>query len=203
MNWRRCGAMTPGTPSSFVPWVLSRKPSARALLRAIDEGTLAVNAVSLEQVRQVSVYEDAQLDALVRKHWGSVKTGTPEEKLADVRRLNNDLRAAGGDRAAGHVLFTKTCAICHRMFDEGADVGPDLTHANRKDRDYLLISIVDPNAVVRSEHLNYIVHTTDGQVFTGLLAEQTPGSVTLKNAGNVRTVIERRKIKDIGEAPVP
>jgi putative membrane-bound dehydrogenase-like protein len=185
-----------------VDLLLSRRSTAAALLRTVEDGKLPPTAVSLDQVRQVAVYEDPQLDALVRKHWGSVKAATPEEKLAEVRRLNNDLRAFTGDRSAGHVLFTKTCATCHRLFDEGNDVGPDLTHANRKDRDYLLISIVDPSAVVRSEHLNYIVHTADGQVFTGLMAEQTPASVTLKNAGNARTTIERQKIKDIIESPL-
>jgi putative heme-binding domain-containing protein len=43
-------------------------------------------------------------------------------------------------------LFRKHCATCHKLFDEGEAIGPDLTHANRKDRDYLLVSIVDPSA---------------------------------------------------------
>src|SRR6185369_6836265 len=139
---------------------------------------------------------------IVRKHWGSVKSATPEEKLADVRRLNNDLRAASGDRAAGKVLFTRTCATCHKIFGEGNDVGPDLTHANRGDRDYLLVSIVDPSAVVRAEYVSYIIKTTDGQALTGLIAEQSAGSVTLKNENNQRVTVERAKIKEMSEFPI-
>jgi putative heme-binding domain-containing protein len=88
------------------------------------------------------------------------------------------------------------------MFGEGNDVGPDLTHANRSDRDYLLISIIDPSSVVRSEFLNYIVRTKDGQTLSGLLAEQTPAAVTLKNANNARTSIERSRIAQISESPL-
>ena len=31
---------------------------------------------------------------MVRKHWGVTRGATREEKLAEVRRLNNDLRPA-------------------------------------------------------------------------------------------------------------
>src|SRR5207253_1213898 len=102
-----------------------------------------------DDLRAVALHNDPALDALVRKHWGAVTTGTPEEKLAEVRRLNNDLRAAAGDPSKGKVLFETHCATCHKLFGEGKDVGPDLTTANRGDRDYLLVSLVDPSAVVR------------------------------------------------------
>ena len=182
--------------------LLSRKESAGKLLAVVDQGRIDAKLISVEQIRQVALHQDAPLDALVRKHWGNVRGPTPEEKLADVRRLNNDLRAFNGDAKAGHVIFQKNCGICHRMYDEGSDVGPDLTHANRKDRDYLLVSIVDPSTVVRAEHMGYVIDTTDGQVLTGLIAEQTPSAVTLKNASNVRTAVERSKIKQMRESPV-
>src|SRR5262249_28712445 len=147
--------------------------------------------VPVEQLRPVARHHDPQLDALVRKHWGTVTPGTPEEKLAEMRRLANDLRAGRGDPARGREVFRRPCASCHRLFDEGTAVGPDLTHANRKDRDALLASLVDPSAVVRREYLSYVVTTRDGRVLTGLLAEQTPGTVTLLGANNERTTVRR------------
>jgi putative heme-binding domain-containing protein len=181
--------------------LLSRQASAAVLLQAIDAGTIPVAMVTSEQVRQVSLYGDRRLDGLVRKHWGNMQQSS-ELKLAEIRRLNNDLNAAAGDAAAGKVLFQNTCAVCHHLYDFGADVGPDLTHANRKDRDFLLLSIVDPSATIRSEYLSYIIHTTDGQVLTGLIGAQTPSSITLKGPANQRTTIERAKIKDMQESPV-
>ena len=54
------------------------------------------------------------------------------------------------------------------MNDQGvAAVGPDLTHANRADRNYLLVSIVDPSSVIRREYVSYRLETKDGRVLTG------------------------------------
>src|SRR5262249_13514965 len=75
-------------------------------------------------------------------------------------------------------------------------------HANRKDRDYLLASIVDPSAVIRKEYLAYNVHTIDGRSLTGLIAEQTPSAVTLVDAKNQRTKVARDRIESMQESPV-
>ena len=73
-----------------------------------------------------------------------------------------------GDPRAGRALFTKHCAACHKLFGEGGAVGPDLTHANRADRQFLLVSLIDHSAVIRKEYLAWTVQTTDGRVHTGL-----------------------------------
>ncbi len=182
--------------------LLSRKRSARVFLQAVDQGRIQANEITVNQVRPVALYRDKDLDALVSKHWGKVTGGTPEEKLAEMRRLSNDLRAGTGDPVHGHALFQRTCASCHRLFDEGNRIGPDLTHANRKDRDYLLVSIVDPSAVIRREYLSYVVHLRDGRVLTGLIVEQTAGSITLVNAMNQRTTVPRDQVEVLEESPV-
>jgi putative membrane-bound dehydrogenase-like protein len=182
--------------------LLGRKRWALAFLEAVDYGVCRADEVTLADLRPVALYKDARLDDLVRKHWGAVHAATPEEKLAEVRRLNNDVRAGPGDAQNGRQLFRQHCATCHRLFGEGESLGPDLTHANRKDRDYLLVSLIDPSAMIRKEYLSYVVETTDGRLLTGLLVEQTAGSVTLADAKNSRTVMPRDRIARLTESPV-
>jgi putative heme-binding domain-containing protein len=182
--------------------LLSRKSSALAFLEEIDQGKHPAAEVPVEQLRQISLHQDKQLDELVRKHWGNIASGTPEEKLAEMRRLNNDLRAGSADPLRGREVFKNICAVCHRLFDEGGQIGPDLTHANRKDQSYLLASIVDPSAVVRKEFLNYNVETTDGRFLSGLIGEQSPNSVTILMANNERATISRDKIKSLQESAI-
>jgi putative membrane-bound dehydrogenase-like protein len=179
----------------------SRKNWAESFFHGVNAGLYAKDEVPLDQLQKIALLQDKRLDELVRKHWGNISGGTPEEKLADIRRFNNDLRAFAGDANRGHDVFTKTCAVCHRMFDEGENVGPDLTHANR-DKDFLLTSIVDPSAVIRKEFINYIIETTDGRSLTGLVAEQSGNNITLVVAKNERTTISRDKIVSLRESAV-
>jgi putative membrane-bound dehydrogenase-like protein len=194
--------LTGGLRSRVADVLLGRRGWALRFLRAVDAGKLPAADITVEQLRPVAQYHDTELNRLVRRHWGNIQGGTPEEKLAEMRRLSNDLRAGTGDPLRGRAVFQKHCATCHRLFDEGNAVGPDLTHANRKDRDFLLASIVDPSAVIRKEYLSYTVQTTDGRLLTGLIAAQTAGSITLLNARNERTVVPRVQIESVHESPV-
>jgi putative heme-binding domain-containing protein len=182
--------------------VLSRKEWARAFLQAVDAGGIPATNVPANALRLVASHRDPGLDELVRRHWGRISVGTPEEKLAEIRRLNNDLRAAPGNSARGHPLFVRLCATCHSLLGEGGQIGPDLTHANRADRDYLLASLIDPSAVVRKEHMAYEVETTDGRVFTGLLAERADGRVVMTSATGEQTVLARGDLKQTRESTV-
>jgi putative membrane-bound dehydrogenase-like protein len=113
--------------------LLSRPESALALLERVDRHEIAAADVPLEHLRRVALHRDAKLDAPVRKLWGRIEAGTPEEKLAEMRRLNNDLRAGTGDRARGKELYGKVCASCHKFFGAGGEIGPDLTGTARGD----------------------------------------------------------------------
>ncbi|MFK5973978.1 MAG: hypothetical protein QM485_11975 [Flavobacteriaceae bacterium] len=42
-----------------------------------------------------------------------------------------------------------------RLFDEGSSLGPDLTGYDRNNTNYLVFSIVDPNADIREGYVNY------------------------------------------------
>lgn len=182
--------------------LLLRKPSALALLKLVDRGELKPSDIPPDQVRFIALHEDHELDALVTKHWGILGAATREEKLAEVRRLNNDLRAAGGNVETGKAIYKKHCATCHQIFGEGTKLGPDLTTSNRKDRDYLLISLVDPSVVIRKEYLTHIIQTRDGQVLNGLVVERTDAGLTIANAKNERVTVAVADIEELRESPV-
>jgi putative heme-binding domain-containing protein len=194
--------MSPPVRSRIRDVLLGRASSAKAFLDLIDRGELSFADVPVEQLRPIGLFGDDALDVLVRKHWGNIGSGTPEEKLATMRRYNNDLRAGAGDPANGKSLFAKHCAACHVLHGEGSKVGPDLTAANRTDRAALLANLVDPSAVIRREYLSYVIQTSSGQMLTGLLAEQDAGSITVLDAKNQRFKLPRDQVKSIGESNV-
>jgi len=179
--------------------LLSRSSWARAYLTAIDRRAVPASEVTLDQLGRFATLRAPDLAARVRKHWGVTRGTTHEERLAEVRRLNNDLRAAPGDPVRGRPLFRDRCATCHRLHGEGETIGPDLTHANRRDRDFLLVSLVDPAGVVRKEYQAYNVATKDGRVLTGLIVEQTPDVINLRDAKGERIRVARSEVEELKE----
>ena len=77
-----------------------------------------------------------------------------------------------------------------------------MTGGDRKNRDFLLTSIVDPSAYIRPEFVAYVVNLKDGRTLTGLVPESSPKTITLLNDKNERTVIAREKIDDMAATPV-
>ena len=182
--------------------LLSRVEWARQWLLAVDAGQIPAAATSLEQIRRVALFGDAGLDVLVAKHWGRLQGSNREERLAEVRRLNNDLRAGAGHAGSGKDLFRRHCAACHQLFGEGNRVGPDLTTANRQDRDFLLISLVDPSSVIRREYVSVVVQTQSGRVLTGLPIQRSESQLVLADAKGERQEISTAEIEDLQESPV-
>lgn len=182
--------------------LFSRPGSALAFLHSVDGGKLKHDDIPIDQLRRLSLHKNEQVNALVHKHWGNIGPGSSEEKLATMRRFNNDLRAGTGSPATGKLIFEKTCAVCHQLFGHGNRIGPDLTTANRADRAALLGNIVDPSAVIRREFMNYVVTTSSGRVLTGIVAEQDAAAVTIVDAHNQRTKISRSEIDDLQESDI-
>ena len=119
-------------------------------------------------------------------------------------RVAND--AGGeGDLSRGRLVFQRTCAQCHKLFDAGGDVGPDLTGSDRANIDYILENVLDPGASVGRDYQLTNVATTDGRLLSGIVREQTPDALVLQTP-NDRLVIPREDVEELkpsGESMMP
>ena len=95
------------------------------------------------------------------------------------------------------MIFAKNCAACHRLENVGNEVGANLMAAANKSKEALLIDILDPSREVDPRFVNYRVTTLNGQTYTGILAVETPSSVTLRRAEKAEDVILRSQIDEI------
>jgi uncharacterized protein len=93
-----------------------------------------------------------------------------------------------GDPAAGKMLFTTLCSVCHKFGDTGADIGPVLTGMGAHGSSELLTAIADPNNEVEPSFLQWNIETKDGQTFAGVIAAENPTTITLKSLAGVQQV---------------
>jgi putative membrane-bound dehydrogenase-like protein len=180
----------------------SRSPSALALLKHVDTGKMDKKEVPLENLQRVVSFNNAEINKLVEKHWGKVGAQSSGEKKSRMTSIAHILRQGKGDASKGRELFTKHCATCHVLHSEGNKVGPELTGLDRKNLDFLLVSIVDPSAFIRPEFVAHNVITKDGRVLTGLIAEDSPKALTLLDAKNEKSVIAKDKIEELSPSAI-
>ena len=122
--------------------------------------------------------------------WGDIRS-TSTEKSADIERWKRKLTpavVAMGNLAKGREIFQRQCAACHRLFDEGGALGPDLTGSQRTNVAYLLENIIDPSAVVPEAHRMSVIQTTSGRTLTGVVLEEVSGIVKLQTEKELLSV---------------
>ncbi|MGB8170679.1 MAG: PVC-type heme-binding CxxCH protein, partial [Chthoniobacteraceae bacterium] len=90
----------------------------------------------------------------------------------------------GGDAKLGRAIFAEkaeaACMRCHKVKGEGGDVGPDLAGiGKKKDRAYILQSIVDPSAAIAPGYENVVLTLKDGTFVAGLLNAEDAKELTI------------------------
>src|SRR5262249_48398541 len=84
----------------------------------------------------------------------------------------------------------------------GVAVGPDLTAEFGRAEETIIRDMLAPSDVISVGYMSYVVTTTDGRVFTGLLAAESATSVTLRQAGGKDQVILRNDIEELHAVPL-
>jgi len=179
----------------------SRASWSRMLLEAVTSGEIGRESVPVANVLVIQNHHDARCDELIRKHWGNLKKSSAEKEhqIAAVRKL---LSSGKGDPRAGKALFKQSCAVCHTLFGEGAQIGPELTGDERDNLDSLLPAIIDPSLGIREEYTTFNLTTKDDQSLTGFLLVDQPKAVTMMDTQGHKLVIAREQIQSLRASPV-
>jgi putative heme-binding domain-containing protein len=183
--------------------LVSRKDWARLFLNEVDLHHIKTKNVAPDIVRQIGQYHDADMDALVKKHWpGSDAKLTNAQVLAEANRIKALLANNAGDAEKGKVFFTQRCAICHTIFGEGGHVGPELTPYDRANKDFWMVAILSPSAEIREGFGAYICKVKDGQIFTGLIDKQDAGGVVIRDIAGQKHAVKQADIESLEASPV-
>ncbi len=178
--------------------MLSRPVRVRNLLDRIEKGD--VRAVELEPHHRTELlrHPDGALRARARTLLQAQVSADREEV---IREVTAKLAKVKGDRVRGEKVFVTSCATCHRLRGQGTKVGPDLEAAIGRDRKALLADLLDPNRAMDPSYQVYLVRTASNETFNGVVASETPASVTLRRAAGEETTILRKDIAELKAYP--
>ncbi len=97
------------------------------------------------------------------------------------------LLAMSGEAERGRKLFLTaagvSCRNCHQIGNQGKELGPKLDGIGKKlTRKQLLESILEPSKKIDPKFVSYLMETSQGQVYSGLLVKRTTKEVILKDS---------------------
>ncbi|MBI4626036.1 MAG: HEAT repeat domain-containing protein, partial [Verrucomicrobia bacterium] len=179
-----------------------RHPSADELLagqlRQLAEGKVEAG-VQLELLTAAGRRSDPAIKELLAQREAALAASP--DPLAPYR-----VALEGGDPRRGERIFQNqpvlACIRCHRAGGDGGDAGPNLAQIGAKfSREYLLESIVKPNAKIAPGFDTIVLTLKSGGAAAGVVASETPDTITLRNADNKVIAVKKSDIAKREGAP--
>jgi putative membrane-bound dehydrogenase-like protein len=188
-NWR---GYSPEARQHAVAAMLAQKNRVPMLLAAIEKGQVERSA--LDSAARSHLYDNP--DPAIAKKSRQLLESTNSDR-AKIVASYGDVVNLRGDVTHGKKVFDDNCAKCHMPRRQGGRVGPDLSGINNKTKEELITSILNPSYAIEPRFVNYVVTTTDGRMYDGVIANETPSAITLRGGSEEgdETVLR----KNIGE----
>ena len=187
----RWASYSPPVRNAVLSCLMAQPSLVRTLLTALEKGDVPI----------FSVNEDRRKNNSVRNKDDGIRNRATalfkEIKGNDRMKVYEDYKSIltlKPNPKNGHAVFTRTCTGCHVYGSEGNLVGPDLTGIRNQPKDVLLLHIIVPEYEIMPTYTCYNVETKDGETMTGLLAAETPNTITLRQALAHEVTLQRANI---------
>ncbi|OYP36593.1 PVC-type heme-binding CxxCH protein [Rhodopirellula sp. MGV] len=192
----------PSIQNAALELLSSRPQSAERVLDQIAAGEMEKAQLTAYFATKMANLGNDELNTRLAKEWG--RLGASSAELQDeIRKTINAYNAApkwAFSEQQGAAHFKKLCAACHQPEQENARLAPKLEGTRTKGVEYAIENVIDPNAVIGQDFQARVILTSDGQVVTGLIQDETESAITVKTANSVVTInqdeIEEIKVSE-------
>jgi putative heme-binding domain-containing protein len=167
-----------------------RENAALLMIEEISGARLLVSLVVEEKLPE-AIMETIALPMLshANREIRSMSRGVfdmPENNGYSIKNIATYI----GNTDGGKSLFNLKCSSCHRIGDEGQNIGPNLTRIGGKfDKLGLLDALINPSASIGFGYEQILIKTHDDQVFNGFVLSRNKVSVVLQDIAGQRQTI--------------
>jgi putative heme-binding domain-containing protein len=186
-NWQKS---SPQMQTAVLDSICSRKERLPLLLDALERKT--VDPADLPPLRRTQLLENP--DAAIRRRAGKLFAARTSDERKQVLEQYRAALILPRNIDKGRAVYEKQCMKCHQLNGRGSMVGPDLAAAQNRPDELLLADILDPSAVIVAGFKAYTVATTNGKIYTGVLAGETATSITLRRDQGAEDILLRKEI---------
>jgi quinoprotein glucose dehydrogenase len=173
----------------FIPW-----------LDRLQTGKLDP-ALRLDVIEAAAKRKDAGIKAALEKFENSRPKDNPLAQYSEA--------LYGGDAEAGRKLYLEradvACMRCHRIGSEGGEVGPELSKIGAKGREYILESIVLPNAKIAQGYDSVLVKLKNNTAYAGIVKSENDTTLEINSPEDGLMKINKAEIaaRTPGLSPMP
>ena len=180
-----------------------RKDWAVLLAAFVNQVKVPAKHVTLDIARQLALHDDPEIQTAIESHWKTLLAVAPTvEKEREMQRIKAVLQAGGGDPEKGKLQFAARCAVCHKLFEQGGLIGPDLTGYDRGNIEFWLDNLFNPSLEIREGFGAYIARLKNGQVLTGLMDGQDASGIVLKDMAGNKTAVKQAELESLQASPL-
>jgi putative heme-binding domain-containing protein len=189
-GWRTFG---PATRREVIDAVTRRHSRVSDLFRAIEERRVSPGEIERD-VKQILINHP---DPSIRRQACTLFAAElPGDRVKIVAGYRASLSKTSSPEL-GRAIYERRCASCHRFGKSGHAVGPDLVSVQNKSPADLLVAILDPSREAQPNFIAYNVVTSQGAVYSGIVAAESAAGVTLRRAEGKEDYILRSQIEEM------
>jgi putative heme-binding domain-containing protein len=173
---------------------------AEFLMKTIADGKASPRLLQDKKIRErLDAAKLPELEERIAKLTKGLQAPDAElQKLINKRR--NEYDAAKASAAKGQALFQKTCAVCHKLENVGALVGPQLDGVGARGLERIVEDVLDPNRNVDPAFRTTVVILTDGRVITGLQRREEGETLVFADNTGKEVSVSKKEIKTRNES---
>lgn len=195
------GAKVPAAADirSVLNGFLARNTGPEALSKAIGTAKLSQDTAKLV-LRQLYAIgrSDASLVTALSTAAGIAEDLAPPTD-AEIKALMAEVTAKGDAKRGEHVFRNEanSCLKCHAIRGAGGQVGPELSDIGTVSPvDFLITSVMVPEAAVKEQHQMMTALTTDGRILQGIIVDESTETIRLKDAEGKEFTIPAAEIEE-------
>ncbi len=178
--------------------VLQRKGATDLLAKALKDQSIPKDvAVVGARVLSSSGQQDSELSKLLRTA-GQLNQDPVKLSAAEMNALVNEVRTQGNP-ARGEQIFRRAdlnCLKCHSVGPAGGLIGSNIVSLGATAQpDYIIESLLDPNAKVKEGYHTVVVATDEGKILSGIKARETATELFLRDAEGKELSIPKDSIE--------
>ncbi|MEX1241011.1 MAG: PVC-type heme-binding CxxCH protein [Cyclobacteriaceae bacterium] len=180
-NWQN---LDPTVQDAALNTFMQKESRIKILVDALESGKIQQTSVGWQRSIRLMTQRNIEIRNRARAIFAK---DDQRQKMIEEYQPALELK---GDIANGKLVYQKSCAICHQVKGkDGIPFGPDLGTIQSWPPSGIMANILDPNQSIAHSFDLWNVALKNGESVQGVITQETPSSITIRNAnGQVNTI---------------